>query len=64
MDTPVAPTPAIYVGIDVSKATLDVAVLPTREAWQVTKDSVGNDDNTDLLADGLRAVVTGTPSSV
>ena len=23
-----------------------------------------NDDNTDLLADGLRAVVTGTPSSV
>ena len=33
----------VYVGIDVSKATLDVAVLPTREAWQVTNDPAGID---------------------
>ena len=33
----------IYVGIDVSKATLDVALLPTRETWQVTNDSLGID---------------------
>ena len=28
----------VYVGIDVSKATLDVAVRPTGEAWQVAND--------------------------
>ena len=37
MDAPVS------VGIDVSKAALDVAVLPTREAWQVPNDSAGID---------------------
>ncbi len=34
---------SVYVGIDVSKATLDVAVLPTREAWQATNDPAGID---------------------
>ena len=33
-----APT---YVGIDVSKAALDVAVLPAREAWQAADDPAG-----------------------
>ncbi len=28
----------MYVGIDVSKATLDVGVHPTREAWQIAND--------------------------
>ena len=37
MDTP------IYVGIDVSKATLDVAVLPSSEAWQSANDPSGID---------------------
>ena len=34
----------IYVGIDVSKAALDVAVRPTSEAWQCTNDLPGIDD--------------------
>ena len=29
----------LFVGIDVSKATLDIAVLPTGEAWQVANDA-------------------------
>ena len=43
MDTPLAPTPALYVGIDVSKAALDVAVLPTGEAWQSSNAPKGID---------------------
>ena len=31
----------MYVGIDVSKASLDVAVHPSAEAWQVKNDSTG-----------------------
>ena len=31
-----------YSGIDVSKATLDVASLPTGETWSVTNDDLGN----------------------
>lgn len=34
-------TPQFFVGIDVSKATLDVCVLPTGEAFQVSNDSAG-----------------------
>ncbi len=30
----------VYVGIDVSKSHLDVAVLPTKEAWRVKNDEV------------------------
>ena len=30
-----------YVGIDVAKATLDVAVRPSGETWQVTNDEAG-----------------------
>jgi transposase len=30
-----------YIGIDVSKATLDVAALPSGEAWAVTNDETG-----------------------
>ena len=33
----------VYVGIDVSKATLDAAVLPTGEAWQAANDHAGID---------------------
>ena len=33
MEVPLAPVPARFVGIDVSKATLDVAVRPTGETW-------------------------------
>jgi transposase len=32
---------ACNIGIDVSKATLDVAVDPTREQWQVSNDEAG-----------------------
>ena len=40
----------IFVGIDVSKATLDVAVLPTREAWQAANDPTGIDDLVERIA--------------
>jgi transposase len=32
---------AVYVGIDVSQATLDVAVLPSNERWQLANDEPG-----------------------
>jgi transposase len=31
----------IFIGIDVSKASLDVAVRPTGETWQVSNDPKG-----------------------
>jgi transposase len=40
-------SPAVYVGIDVAQATLDVALLPSGETWQVANDEPG-----------LRALVT------
>ena len=43
MDAPVAPAPARFVGIDVSKATLDVALLPTGEVWQTANNPDGID---------------------
>ena len=43
MDTPLAPSPARFVGIDVSKATLDIAVRPTAEVWQVANSPDGID---------------------
>ena len=30
------------IGIDVSKATLDIASLPDGESWTVTNDDAGN----------------------
>jgi len=33
--------PAAYVGIDVAQATLDVALLPSGETWQVANDEPG-----------------------
>ena len=32
---------AIYVGVDVSKAQLDVAVRPTGDSWEVSRDEAG-----------------------
>lgn len=34
-------TPLIFVGIDVCKAQLDVAIRPTAQSWSVTNDRVG-----------------------
>jgi transposase len=34
-------TPLVFVGIDVAKAHLDLAVRPTGEAWQVANDPAG-----------------------
>jgi transposase len=31
----------LFVGIDVAKDTLDVAVRPTAETWQVANDAAG-----------------------
>jgi transposase len=42
---------ATYVGIDVSKATLDVAILPTREHLVVANDEAGIDELLDKLAE-------------
>jgi len=36
-----SPTPARFVGIDVSEATLDVAILPEETTFQVTNDAAG-----------------------
>ena len=33
--------PTLFVGIDVSKASLDVAVHPTKEDWTVSNDPAG-----------------------
>src|SRR6185312_15933105 len=34
-------TAELFVGIDVSKATLDVAVLPSKESWSVPNSEQG-----------------------
>ncbi|MDH4043418.1 MAG: IS110 family transposase [Gemmatimonadota bacterium] len=44
---------AVFVGLDVAKATLDVAVRPTGECWQVPNDEAGVADLTGRLR-GLR----------
>ena len=47
-----------YVGIDVSKAALDVAILPTAEHFVVSNDEVGIDELVDKLAqDGSEALL-------
>ena len=33
--------PQVFVGIDVSKAQLDVALRPTEDCWQSSNDAVG-----------------------
>jgi transposase len=42
----------VYVGIDVSKARLDVCVLPARESWSIPHNSV----EIDRLVEKLRAL--------
>jgi transposase len=39
----------VHVGIDVSKTTLDVAIEPTREHWQVSNDDRGIQQLTERL---------------
>src|SRR3989442_1872179 len=38
------PKPLVFVGIDVAQATLEVAVRPTGEAWQVANDETAFSD--------------------
>ena len=33
----------LFVGIDVAKATLDIAVRPTAETWSASNDATGID---------------------
>jgi transposase len=35
--------PPLFVGIDVAKATLDIAVRPTAETWSVPNEATGID---------------------
>ena len=35
------PRKELFIGIDVAKDVLDVAIRPTGDAWQVTNDEVG-----------------------
>lgn len=42
--------PSAHVGIDVSKATLDVAIEPTHEHWQVANDTAGIQQLVERLA--------------
>jgi transposase len=46
----------LFIGIDVSKATLDVAVLPTKESWSVPNTDKGIGD----LVERLRQMPTPT----
>lgn len=46
----------LYVGIDVSKAQLDVALLPTAECWRTPNDEAGIADLVQRL-DALNAVL-------
>jgi transposase len=46
-----------FVGIDVSKATLDIASLPDAETWTVTNDDAG-------LAELLPRLVTLRPTLI
>ncbi len=48
---------ATYVGIDVSKATLDVAILPTEEHFVVANDEGGIDGLLDKLAERVAGVL-------
>jgi transposase len=41
MEEPAMPRSAVVVGIDVSKAALDVAVRPSRTAWRTGNDAAG-----------------------
>jgi transposase len=43
MSKPLAPTPALFVGIDVSKSSLDVATSPSGPAWRAANDAEGID---------------------
>jgi hypothetical protein len=42
-------TASTWIGIDISKATLEVAVSPTNESWQVDRTSTGLDQLVDRL---------------
>ena len=42
---------SIYVGIDVSKEQVDVAVRPTGRSWSASYDGVGIDDLVAQLKD-------------
>jgi transposase len=48
---------ACYVGIDVSKATLEVAILPTGEYFTVSNDEAGIDKLLGKLAELAQALV-------
>jgi transposase len=50
-------TPTPYVGIDVSRATLDVAILPTGRHFVVSNDEAGIDELFDGLEDPRPALV-------
>ena len=40
--TPPPPDPPLWVGIDVAKDRLDLAVRPTSRAWPVANDEAGH----------------------
>ncbi len=40
-----------FIGVDVSKASLDVATYPSNETWQVSNDARGIDELVSQLSD-------------
>jgi len=40
-----------FIGVDVSKASLDVATYPSNETWQVSNDAPGIDELVSQLSD-------------
>src|SRR2546425_8955592 len=51
------PKPLVFVGIDVAQATLEVAVRPTGEAWQVANDETAFSDLIERLRE-IKPVLT------
>ena len=50
-----------FVGVDVSKAYLDIAVRPTGDGWRVTNDDSGVAQAVDQLAGLLQPSCTALP---
>ena len=56
-------TPTLYVGIDVSKATLDVAILPTGRHFVVSNDEAGIDELLGGLEDPNKPILVALEAS-
>ena len=56
--------PQVFVGIDVSKAQLDVALRPTEDHWHVSNDEVGIPGLVERLQAIAAEVTTSTAATM